>query len=487
MTGPVRAVLGIDLGTSYFKAGLFSEDGRILALGRIAVDAETGVRGRFELSAPRFQELLRTIIGQALLASGLPSAAIQAVSYSSQANSFLLLDRDARPLSPIILWQDRRVEEVPPELARLHSRPDYLSVTGLDMIGSLQCPSKLLWFRDQEPETWGGTRMVMAMSDYLTYLMTGERAGDSGTASLLGLWDLVQGKWWGEALEDLGFDADLFSRLHRPGTVIGKVDRGAAGLFGIPEGIPFAVGSLDHHMAAIGSGVGSVASLMESNGTVIACFAESAAFAPRPGCAMGPGLVAGAPYYNLAFHDSGAVVLEWYRKRYAESLSFDELAGLAEKVPLGSEGLVCLPLADTCPGKEGFVAAGPEHGHGHFARAIMESIAGELGILLEKLRGADLPDRVIATGGGAGSDLWLHIMADLTGCTMVTTGFAECACAGSAMLAAVAAGWFATPAEASASWVRTQKTIYPDHGGHGAYAAWYERYLSLRKTGNTPN
>ena len=71
---------------------------------------------------------------------------------------------------------------------------------------------------------------------------------------------------------------------------------------------------------------------------------------------MGPGVAGAAPFYCLAFHDSGAVVLEWYRRRYAGHLSFDDLAGLAEKVPVGSDGLICLPLADTYPDKDGFLS-----------------------------------------------------------------------------------------------------------------------------------
>jgi xylulokinase len=473
---PVRAVLGIDLGTTYFKAGLFSADGGLLGLGKTAVEAETGTRGRFEIPVVRFQTLLRGVIGQAFDGAGLPPRSIDAVSYSSQANSYLLLDGDARPLTPIVLWQDRRVTDMPSDLARVHARPDFLTVTGLGLFGPLHCVPKVLWHRAREPEIWRQTRMIMTLSDYLTYLMTGERAGDSGTASLLGIWNLPAGAWWREALEELGLDPSCFSRLAPPGTVIGRTGAGAAELFGLPSGVPFAVGGLDHHMAAIGTGVGRLASVSESAGTVLGCFAESARFAPRPSCVMGPGVPSAAPFYSLAFHDSGGVVLEWYRTRYANHLSFDELSGLAEPVPMGSEGLLCLPLADTFPDKEGFVSAGPGHGHGHFTRAIMESIAGELVLLLERLCGQPLPGRVLCSGGGARSSLWLRIKADLTGCEMVTTNYTEAACAGAAMLAASAARWFASPMEASSAWVRIGSSTLPDPDNHNAYLAWLERY-----------
>jgi xylulokinase len=478
-----HAVLGIDLGTTYFKAGLFSERGEILGMGRAVVAAETATPGRFEVPAARFQALLREVTSGALREASLPAEAVRAVSYSSQANSFLLLDRDGLPLTPVILWQDRRVEEMPAGLARLLARPDFLAVTGLDIVSPLMCAAKLLWLRTNEPRAWEHTAAVMTVSDYLTFLVTGERAGDSGTASLLGLWDLSAGRWWTQAFEELGFPAAAFSRLAPPGTVVGRTGGRAEELFGLPRGIPFAVGSLDHHVAAVGSGVGTAASVLESTGTVIACFAESAAYAPRRGCAMGPGVPGAAPYTSLAFHDSGAVVLEWYRNRYAGELSFDELAERAARVPPGSEGLVCLPLADTYPGREGFVSASAAHGHGHFARAIMESIAGELSLLLSRLCGDSFPPRLLSTGGAARSELWLRIKADITGCAMVTAGFPEAACAGAAMLAAAAAGWFATAIEASSAWVRPDRTVLPDPEGRRAYAGWLERYLALRPPG----
>ena len=219
------------------------------------MDAEIGTPGRFELAAGRFQDLLRGVIRQAINAAGVAPAAIQAVSYSSQANSFLLLDGEGAPLSPIILWQDRRVGEVPAELVSLRGRADFLSTTGMDTVSPLGCASKLLWLREREADTWRATRMVMTMSDFLTRLMTGERAGSSGTASLLGLWNLPV-EWWQAALDACVSTRVFLSRLFPPGTVVGRTSGSATELFGVPKGIPFAVGSLDHHMAALAAGSG---------------------------------------------------------------------------------------------------------------------------------------------------------------------------------------------------------------------------------------
>ena len=84
-------VLGIDLGTSYFKLGLFDRRGDLCGLGRVAVSARRPDDG-CQLDADRFWSLLREGLEQALGDAKADAADIRAVSYASQANSFLLLD-----------------------------------------------------------------------------------------------------------------------------------------------------------------------------------------------------------------------------------------------------------------------------------------------------------------------------------------------------------------------------------------------------------
>ena len=75
-------------------------------------------------------------------------------------------------------------------------------------------------------------------------------------------------------------------------------------------------------------------------------------------------------------------------------------------------------------------------------------MAATLVQLVNLLSDSGHPNRIVATGGGAASGLWLRIKADLLGTEFVTTACPEPACLGAAMFAAVAAGWFKTIAEA---------------------------------------
>ena len=104
--------LGIDLGTSYFKAGLFDEKGRLKGLGRQPVYKETGDGTIYELPLTIFWDTLRGCVEEAMQLANITHNEILSVSYSSQANSFILLDGFDKPLTPLILWPDKRAEGI---------------------------------------------------------------------------------------------------------------------------------------------------------------------------------------------------------------------------------------------------------------------------------------------------------------------------------------------------------------------------------------
>jgi sugar (pentulose or hexulose) kinase len=466
-------VLGIDLGTSYFKLGLFDRAGQMRGLGRIAVLKDTGDGSLCELPVTRFQRLLREGLRQACEQAEVSSESIRAASYSSQANSFLLLGQQDEPLTPLILWPDARVLGPDPVVRELGKRPDFLSLTAIGFPVSAQFGmSKVRWFQTNHPDIWGQSRRFMTISDYLTFTLTGERVGDAGTAALLGILDLERLRWWEKALQKLEIPVSYLSAPLRPGVLAGRVTQEGERILGLKRGIPFSVGSLDHHVAATGAGAGRIAEISESTGTVLACLCLTQKYTPKTGCCMGPGLF-GYDFYQLSFADNGASALEWYRDTYAPEYSLEELGRMAEAVDLGSDGLMALPMANRYHGRDGFKGISHRHLHGHFVRALMESTAASLLDLVKDLNGSTTGS-IVATGGGARSDLWLQIKADMMGTDFVTTDCSEPACLGAAIFAALGAGWFSDLEEASASWITVQNKFTPDTGRQEIYSRWLE-------------
>ena len=144
--------LGIDLGTTYFKAGIWDDSGRQCGLGRAPVPKNTG-GGRCEHPVEDFWKAIRTAVTEALADAGVPASALDGVSYSSQANSFILLDGAMEPLTNLVLWPDGRAGECCDPLGRLASRPDFMEKTGLGIVpdGEFML-AKLDWFRKNRPE-----------------------------------------------------------------------------------------------------------------------------------------------------------------------------------------------------------------------------------------------------------------------------------------------------------------------------------------------
>ena len=147
-------VLGIDLGTSYFKLVLFDADSRIRGSARISVPKR--LEGdRCELDADVFWQVLRTAVAQVCAEAGVAARQIAALSYASQANSFLLLDSHNAPLTPLVLWPDRRASDDAPSVIALWNRPDFLEVTGLGLCSTEFLPAKIRWFQQHAARNLG--------------------------------------------------------------------------------------------------------------------------------------------------------------------------------------------------------------------------------------------------------------------------------------------------------------------------------------------
>ncbi len=454
-------VLGIDLGTSYFKLGLFDKKSKLCGLGRIAVEKDTGDGSLCELPTERFWNLLQKGLRDACKQAKAEFSDIKAIGYSSQASSFLLLDEHDTPLTPLILWPDQRADDVFSEVKKLWQQKDFLRTTGLGIDCNNQlCINKLLWFKKERPDIWKKAKRAMTISDYLTFSLTGQYSGDSGTASLLGLLDVQRLKWWNKAFDILGLDTTMFSNPLCPGTILNGINKTKQQFLGLNPDVPFVIGSLDHHVAAIGAGVGTIADISESTGTVLACVNFTKKYDPQKNICIGPGLENGH-FYQLTFDANGAAGLQWYQETYAPDLSIEQLVQMAEKVKPGCEGLMAHSREDTYKSLSDFKHIKDSHGHGHFVRAIMESTARSLVELIHKLSKEKKPQRIVATGGGAKSDLWLQIKVDLTNTEFITTACDEPACSGAAMLTAAAAGWFEPAWNIPRNWATINKSFQP--------------------------
>ncbi len=152
---------------------------------------------------------------------------MEAVTFATQTNSFLLLDADNRPLTPIILWPDRARGGVGSGVQQqLCSVPAFSATTGIPQVDSQFMPAKLLWLQRHSPEIWGRMDRICLISDYLTFLLTGKHVTEAGAAGLTGLVDIHRCQWWPDMAGPLRAGPSVACRRScRRGRDLGPIDR----------------------------------------------------------------------------------------------------------------------------------------------------------------------------------------------------------------------------------------------------------------------
>ena len=465
----MNTYLGIDLGTTNIKAVLADVDGTILGVHREQIYYDWSDDGGCELPVPRFHEALIRCIGGVCGKAGSAADRIEAVGYASQANTFLLLDADQEPLTPIISWQDDRLSYTPACIDELWERQDYKEVTGLGLLGRRFAVAKVVAY--QNTTLWPRVRYFSTISDFLVTTFTGELKGDGSTASLLGIYDIRSGDWWDDALSIVGIDRSQLAEVLHPGAFAASVSPRASKLTGLRSGIPVVVGGLDHYIAAIGAGVTTIAEMSESTGTVLACTYVGDGIEPMADACVGPTLD-GAGRYLLTFDNAGGVLLERYRESVCPERSFPEMDDLAARAAPGAVSSIeriradrTVDFADPMPTENADEKIGRE------IRAILEATAFRMRNLAMKAAGSS-PPHIVSTGGGARSRIWARIKAAVAGSTFYVIETTEPAALGGAFLAARRSGGVdPSLRKLPESWVDIEAKIGADEELSATYAS----------------
>ena len=447
------AYLGIDLGTSYFKAGVFDPAGRLLGLGRVAAPTSFRPGGFAEQPVTSFWIALRAACTAGLRQAGIKPSDLAGISYASQANSFVLLDRSDAPLTPLVAWTDNRAAPLPPELAAFAARPPFLATTGFSSLAPEFAAAKLRWFQQQEPRLWSRVRRVQMIADYFTHALTGEPVTDLATAAFTGALATERDEWWPEALACYGVTVEQLASPRLPGFRCGSTNTRAEHLLGLPAGVPFGVGSLDHHAAAMGVGIERFSPVSISIGTVLAAL-RLGEYLPRPDCFLGRHRP-GNRFFQLAFQRPGAPEVARYR---------DQNLPQGELLDMLRWAARCAPGADAAPEHEG------QRLHGAGMLGIVEQLAVAQAGLILRLGGLEPGQPLLVTGGATRSPDWLQILADFLDVEICAAANPEPACLGAAILAATAAGAHADVAAAEAAMVQPVVPVRPRPAVAAAYA-----------------
>lgn len=479
--------VGIDLGTTGVKVGLFDESGRTVASASREAHLDTPAPAMAEFDADRYVESAFACVRAVLSEPGVSAADVVAIGVSSQAQTFVVADGNGRPLRPAVSWLDVRARGEVDELGAIAAR------LGRGDVNAVQSAPKLLWLRRHEPEVMARLRRVFVIPDYLIFRLTGNAVTDAIFASSTGLFDVWGRRWVGELLEACGLDEAAVPAVHWPGEVAGRLTSAAAQALGLRQNVIVAVGTNDQPCGALGGGNVTPGCASLALGTALAIILTSdtrqgvppgVGASPHPAWREGTGA---APLYAiLAYAKTSGIVVRWFRDTFVPSQSYEDFFRDVASVPIGADGVSCLPhFSGTATPRFDAAVRGAftgltlAHGRAHLARALAESLAFTVRDNVELL-GQVVPVRGLrAIGGGSRSEVWLQMIADVTGLPVERPRTHEAACLGAAELAMVSAGRFKTVAEASASLYVAERRFEPQPATAGAYAEAHGRYRML--------
>jgi xylulokinase len=494
----VTLLLGLDIGTTSVKAGLFDAAGRQLAAAGREYRLSHPAPDRTEIDPETWWTAAVAAVRATLATPGVDRARVAAMAVSSQGETVAAVDADGRALGPALVWLDNRAAAEAQELEGRFGDALVYDRTGVPDVNPTWTAAKLLWWRRHEPDLFRDAARFVLVEDFVLRRLTGHFVTDGGIQCTTLLFDIRAGGWWAPMLEAVGLGPERLPEIHAPGTVVGNLTAEAAESLGLPRGLSVVAGGMDQGAGAVGVGNIGGGMISESTGGALTIQAAVGRHGGDP-TGRTPVYIHSAPgtYLYCPVCPTGGMALTWFRDQFgspetehavaAGRSDYDLLADLAAAVPPGCEGLTMLPhLAGAFspeyePAARGvFAGFTLAHTRGHFVRAVLEAVAFMLRRNLELLGQAGATATEIRShGGGARSHLWNQVKADVCDRPIVTLAGEDAAVRGDAMLAGVAVGAFRDLADAEAALVTTGARFEPEPANRGAYDDAYDRYIRL--------
>ena len=458
-----QAIVTVDLGTTYFKACLFDETGALRSVVRVAPPIAHPALNRWELTPEAFLATLQTAVHQVLDVCPDLRPAVRALSFATQANSFTLLDDQRRPLLPFILWPDERAVGVEGVDDLFEALATHRLATGVAKVGEALMVAKLYALSRGEKALWARAREVRLLSDYWVEWLTGTAATEAGVAGLTALSDVRTLQWIPQACRTVGLAEGALPPISRAGSDLGSIRPVAAEALGLPTTCRVVMGALDQYTGAIGVGNVVPGRVSETIGTVLAVVHCAPTFSKKAeSYFQGPTWISDR-FYRMSFGSVSANLLEWYCQGSSDHPSYAALDALAATAPAGAGGLTLKADALARIVVDGFEGPAAARTRGNEVRCILESVAQALAQHVHSVCGTAVPAEIRCAGGGARSDVWLQIKANITGVSMTALTCPEPTSLGAALLAARALGWGELE-ELEKVWVRPRRTFEPMTG-----------------------
>jgi xylulokinase len=487
-------LLGIDIGGTGAKAGVFTMQGGAVGSGYTEYSMISHVPGQAEHDAENWWQCTISAIRQATRA--IDTQDILAIGVGC-TNGLIAIDRTGRPIRPaIMLWDQRALPEVERIRHALDSE-EVFRITGNPVAPGAYSLPTILWLMHQEPETFRKVHKLMVPGGYIVGRLTGEYTIDHSRACTTLLFDIRRKEWHAPFLEALDIPAELLPRPLASQELAGSVTSVAAELTGLRPGTPVIAGCMDTIGASIGSGVVQAGGcfLIMGTATRLASPLDQPSFDPR---FMNCTHVLPDSWLTLGAMNGVGSSLRWLRDNFGQMEQqiahqtgqdvYDLLTAQAGSSPPGSKGLIYLPYisGERTPHWDPYARAvffGITLGHNRsdFLRAALEGAAYAIRHVVEIMETErNIPVNALRIGGAAArSTIWNQIIADVLGKTVLSVESSHIEVHGAAILAGIGSGVYPNYPEGLEELIHISRTFTPDPATHAEYNQLFPIFKEL--------
>lgn len=452
-------LIGLDFGTTNFKALLYGADGKIVRQATVPTPTHYTAKGFAEYYPEELFERVLTIL--AALLDGFPHKdAIKALSFASMAETGVALDGHGKPLAPAIAWFDRRTMGIAEEIAKRYDPYEIYKIAGMQL-SHVPSVCKIIWEKQHLPKIHKQTRQWVFVCNYLAYRLSGELCTDPSQACRSMAFDIYDGSWSKKICSWMDIDPNLFPPIRETGEPMGDLLPDISKKLGLKRSVRVVLGGHDHPCGALSTGLKENGIFINSSGTVDSvltlidpCNIDRGMFDLGIGCGR---FFVPETYYAMGGIQSAGRSVQWFAENFFEEITersedrYQKMNDEIEVVSVGSDGVIFIPhlrgsiVPHQMPfARGGFLGLRETHGRGHMARAIYEGLSMEYRIILDRLEEllkTSFPD-MRCFGGGSQNPSWIQIKAHVLNRPMIVYETKENTGLGAAILAGIGCGLY---------------------------------------------
>ncbi len=472
---------GLDIGTTGCKLSVYDDKGNFVANSYREYEASRK-SGAHEIDATVIFDAVCTVISEIA-----KNHDVKAIGVTSFGEAFAMLDENDNVLLPSMLYTDPRGEEQVNELCEKLGRDKLTYIAGAKPHQMYSLP-KIMWVKKNLPDVYAKTKRILLIEDYIVYMLSGKANMNYSLAARTMALDIRNKCWSREILDAAGVDEALLSTLVPAGTVAGDILPEMAEKLGLSKDTKIVNSAHDQVATAIGCGVFEAGQAVDGTGTV-ECVTPVFDGVPdnkslyEDGYSVVPHVFDGK-YVCYAVSYTGGAAIKWFRDNLSAEKSYKKLDESVGDAPTGILVMphfagAANPYMDISS-KAAIVGLGIEHSGADMYKAMMEGVTYEMMLNLEHLEKCGIkPAKLYATGGGATSDVWMQIKADILGRPITSVCAKEVGACGTCMLVGVAIGIYNDLHEAKKYFVKENKTVEPNGEKSEIYAKYFGAYKQI--------